>query len=548
MTVFSSKIAKAVLAASSALALTFSLIQPAQAEDAPVPTLFSASDVATRPITEDSVGMQMFGWNWNSLATECPGHLGPNGINWILVMPPSDHINGTEWWIHYQPTSYQLNSDLGTATEFAAMVKACNDAGVQVVVDAVVNHMAGSSGVSYAGVKYGTNLNFFNADGTPLYTAANFHEGLAKTDPHYCDHNINNWDAEPERFDCRFPGLPDLATEQPYVQQQIAKYLNSMLDLGVAGFRIDAAKHMPPADIASIEALLHGKPYIVQEVPGGKSQNADYLATGDVWAWDTVNDANKFFSRPGSVYSAGIWDTLADFNFNPSSKSLTWVTNHDTEHHGGAVNYHQTGLYQLAFVWDLAVRFGKPMLYSAYTYSYSNSDGSAPRVDNKIADAKCASDTGPLFGSSKVKKTVIVKKKKVTKYVTVVNRATDSYKPGYFTCVQRWTAIAGMTAFHHSVGRAEVSNTYAKLGTLAFARTGKGYIVINSAVANYAAKKMATGLPAGVYCDLITGGGNPVKTPGSACVGTKVTVASDGTLTATVPGISAIAITVDSKL
>ena len=44
-----------------------------------------------------------------------------------------------------------------------------------------------------------------------------------------------------------------------------------MLDLGVAGFRVDASKHMWPQDLAAIEAgtkdtIFGGKPFYMHEV------------------------------------------------------------------------------------------------------------------------------------------------------------------------------------------------------------------------------------------------------------------------------------------
>lgn len=55
------------------------------------------------------------------------------------------------------------------------------------------------------------------------------------------------------------------------------EYMNHLIDLGVAGFRIDAAKHMWPADLKKIVASLknlnteygfspNSKPFVFQEV------------------------------------------------------------------------------------------------------------------------------------------------------------------------------------------------------------------------------------------------------------------------------------------
>jgi alpha-amylase len=43
-------------------------------------------------------------------------------------------------------------------------------------------------------------------------------------------------------------------------------HLNDILSLGAAGFRFDAAKHMPVADLQNIYGRLSKKPYVVSEV------------------------------------------------------------------------------------------------------------------------------------------------------------------------------------------------------------------------------------------------------------------------------------------
>lgn len=62
-----------------------------------------------------------------------------------------------------------------------------------------------------------------------------------------------------------------------YVRETIIEFMNHLVDLGVAGFRVDAAKHMWPEDLSVIYSSLknlntkHGfadgsKPFIFQEV------------------------------------------------------------------------------------------------------------------------------------------------------------------------------------------------------------------------------------------------------------------------------------------
>lgn len=61
------------------------------------------------------------------------------------------------------------------------------------------------------------------------------------------------------------------------MRSMIADYLNKLIDIGVAGFRIDASKHMWPGDIKAVLDKLHNlntnwfpagsRPFIFQEVP-----------------------------------------------------------------------------------------------------------------------------------------------------------------------------------------------------------------------------------------------------------------------------------------
>lgn len=68
-----------------------------------------------------------------------------------------------------------------------------------------------------------------------------------------------------------------------YVRNTLVNFLNHLIDLGVAGFRIDAAKHMHPDDLKIIFGRLknlntyygfqkNAKAFIYQEISGqGKS-------------------------------------------------------------------------------------------------------------------------------------------------------------------------------------------------------------------------------------------------------------------------------------
>ena len=97
---------------------------------------------ATPPGTRKVIA-NLFEWNWTSVASECQNFLGPRGYGYVQVSPPQEHVRGDQWWVAYQPVSYLIKSRKGTRAQFQSMVNSYNNAGVKVIVNAVINHMTG---------------------------------------------------------------------------------------------------------------------------------------------------------------------------------------------------------------------------------------------------------------------------------------------------------------------------------------------------------------------------------------------------------------------
>jgi alpha-amylase len=518
------------LTAISASSLLIMLFAGAPAKAATGPD----NPVPNKLITSQSVGIQMFMYNWNSIGSECVNVLGPEGIDWVQTSPPQEHVNGAQWWVHYQPVSYKLESSLGTERQFRAMVAKCNSVGVQVIVDAVINHMANSSGVGYAG----SSFSKYNYPG--IYNSTDFHAGLTDhSSPRYCTHSINSYDSIPETTSCELGGLPDLATEKPNVRQTIADYLNHMLDIGVAGFRVDAAKHIGSDDLSAIVSMLHPvnghAPYISSEVIGSAAQNSPFTQlsyngtnnVGDVWSWgskDTFKTALKSMdlSSFGNLgWSAG---------FNGSDNTITIVSNHDDEHHGpSALTYRDTTRYTLASMVLLAVPFGKPELYTGYAFTDENNGPGTDYSVNPngvVMDAWC-----PLVDSKPTK-------------------IQDG--SGLYACLQRQTAIKAMIDWHHQAGTSPAANVTtfagANYGLLSFSR-GTNFVAMNP-LGTPRTITVKTGLAAGTYCDSVSGGVVAFKTVKKvkSCLGTKVIVNAKGSASITIAGTTAVALTMANKI
>ncbi|GAB4084694.1 carbohydrate-binding module family 20 domain-containing protein [Myceligenerans cantabricum] len=435
----------------------------------------SSKDAAasTPPRDDKDVILNLFQWTWTSVAAECTDTIGPAGFGYVQVSPPNEHVTGTQWWTSYQPVSYQIESKLGTRAEFAAMVDACDDAGVGVIADAVVNHMAAGSGSGVAGSTYGQD----SFPGT--YSAPDFND---------CKRDISNYGDRWEVQNCRLVSLQDLRTGSGYVRGRLADYLDDLTSLGVEGFRIDAAKHMPADDLAAIKAQTSGA-FWVQEVIGAAGepiQPSEYTGTGDVHEFAYGRQLKSDFD--GQIKNLR---QIGDGKL-PSGVASVFVDNHDTERNGETMNYQWGAKYVLANTFMLSWPYGSPSVYSGY--EFSDHDAGVPGSTNtSVPDADCG---------------------------------------GVFTCTQRWTEIRGMVGFHNEVSGTGVTNWWDDgANNIGYGRGQSGYVAINN-TGSSVNRTYQTSLPAGEYCDVVAA---------SDC---SVTWEVDGSgrLDATLPAYGALAV------
>jgi alpha-amylase len=458
----------------------------------------------------------LFEWNWNSIGRECTDVLGPGGYGGVQVSPPADSLKRTQlgdgsdtilhpWWEVYQPADYELGGRMGTEAQFKTMVTTCRKAGVKVYVDAVINHMTGQGSVSYGGREY----SHFDYPG--LYSAANFHQ--KGPDCTSSTGGIEDFNNLIQVRKCELVGLSDLRTETPAVRAKIAGYLNKLIGYGVSGFRVDAAKHIGQPDLAAIQSLLHrtadGKrPYFALEVFGGGPGLLNpeaFTGVGDVLGLDAdVQIKNAFKSYPENA--TGSIATLKAFGAGlpPSSKTLTFVQNHDTERNGDALNYKDGATNILANQFLLAYGYGRPQVYSSFTWKVSD-DSPPSNADGIITDTDCDSSA--------------------------------------WACVDRDPGVLGLVSFHNRVGHARVTNWWDDGQNLvSFNRGRTGFVALNNDKAA-ASRTFATGLPAGTYCDVAHG-----TKSGNSCSGPTVKVDAAGQAAISVPAKSAVAFTSADRL
>lgn len=473
------------------------------------------------------VAVHLFEWKWNDIATECENVLGPAGYAAVQVSPPQEHsITPTyDWSERYQPVSYSIaRSRSGTGAEFASMVGRCQTAGVGIIVDAVINHMTnfpspgvGSNGTAYSKYEY-----------PGLYIQADFHAPCA----------LNNYQSAANVQDCELFSLPDLHTGSASVRTKIADYLLMLARLGVAGFRIDAAKHIQQVELDSIIGLVNQTltgearplPYFYLEVIGGSGEALsarDYFGEGyasggaaDITEFTFTGVGDKFRKvggqylaqlnpngTPGNQFSPLAWGLM------PSDKAVVFLQNHDTQHSCG-LSYRDGATYRVANVWMLAQPYGYPSILSSYAFNCPAGNSMGPPSDGggHTNDVSCAA-------------------------------SLETATVGTWVCEHRDPYLRNMVSFRRVVAGTDVNHWWDNgANAIGFSRGNQGFVAINRESATVAAT-VTTGLPAGTYCDRLTGGRN-----GAACVGTPIVVDAGGAIQLSLASNTAIAIDSASKL
>ncbi|HWC75582.1 MAG TPA: alpha-amylase family protein [Gemmatimonadales bacterium] len=459
----------------------------------PRPTL-SPTYRPTGHMAAGDVMVHLFEWKWTDIASECENVLGPAGFKAVQISPPQEHsiVPTHDWSERYQPVSYSLQrSRSGTGAEFADMVARCNAAGVGIIVDAVINHMTNypSPGVGSNGTAY-TKYNY-----PGLYTETDFHSPCVVTD--YQDAaNVQ---------DCELLSLPDLNTGLASVREKIADYLIGLAQGGgggggVAGFRIDAAKHIQQVELDDILNRLNSTltaggrplPYVYLEVSGGAGEALsphDYFGEGyssggaaDITEFTFTGVGNKFRKLygehisqlnpngpPGNQFSEAAWGLM------PSDKAVVFLQNHDTQHNCG-ISYRDGNVFRLANVWMLAQPYGYPSILSSYAFNCPAENSMGPPSD---ADGWTTAVTCPAS------------------WATVPD--------GQWVCEHRDPYIRNMVGFRHLVAGTDINHWWDDgADAIAFTRGDKGFVAINDG-ASTVDTTISTGMASGTYLDLLTG-------------------------------------------
>lgn len=222
--------------------------------------------------------------------------LGITGI-WFMPIHPSQSYHKYDVRDYYE-----IDPEYGTLSDFDALIAACDERGINVIIDLVVNHTGNDNEWFLSAVDYLKNLPadaqpsaadckyidyyFFNQEGGPGFHAI---EGT-------------NWYYEGQFS----PNMPDLNLASEAVRAEITNVMTYWIDKGVSGFRLDAAKEFYSGNIsANVEVLS----WIQQTATSLKE---DCYLVAEVW---------ESFGSITQYYTSGI-TSIFDFPFGNSSGKI----------------------------------------------------------------------------------------------------------------------------------------------------------------------------------------------------------------------------------
>jgi len=456
------------------------------------------STLRRKPNGRSQVFVHLFEWSWDDVARECEDWLGPKGYAAVQVSPPTEHKQGSEWWTRYQPVTYNLTSRSGGESAFASMVKRCKAAGVGIYVDTVFNHCAAGSGTSIAG-------NSYSSRSYPLFGPEDFHHryldltgNCAVSD--YSDvHNVQL---------CDLQGLPDLCTDCEHVQDAIAAYLSHLVELGVAGIRIDAAKHIAVKDLETIFKKAKGGDALFKYAEVSKATTTDavqeeaYLKLGDVTEFNYYSQLDPSIADLGRLFTLESLESSS--SLIPGDGAVVFVDNHDTQRSKDTTHarltYKSGKLYTLANIFMLAYPYGYPQVMSSF--HFDDFDQGPPK-------SSVHRDSGLGCGDQD------------------------------WVCEHRWTGIANMVKWRRSAADTPITHFQA-LGedTVSFCRGKVACVAVNRHDSDDWEVTLALPLPHGEYCDV-------AQSDGPDC--TVVKVDQHGKAHLTVPALGFVALHAGSR-
>ncbi len=257
--------------------------------------------------------------------------LGIGGI-WLMPIMPSPSYHG------YDVTDYQaVNPDYGTLEDFQEMLEACHERGIRVIIDFVVNHTSSEHPWFLSSKEKDSEYRdwYVWSDTRPAQAGPWGQNAWYQSGGSY--YYAPFWS-----------GMPDLNYNQPKGTEAMYDATKFWLDLGVDGFRVDAARYLVEDGVTlqdskgSIEWFQNWREYYT-------GINPEAYTVGEVWTdtqviakyGEPTRGMQEYFMFDlagdilGGLYSPDpsriIASYLETLEYFPDQQFATFLTNHDQQ-------------------------------------------------------------------------------------------------------------------------------------------------------------------------------------------------------------------------
>lgn len=274
-------------------------------------------------------GVMFHAWNWSFNAVkENLKDLAESGFTSVQVSPIQPNKGNAssktcDWWQFYQPTDFSIGNALGNASDFKDMCTEADKLGIKIIVDVVANHLANNTG-------NGNHAKWDRCDKIPAYLKDNdslWHEE-SKGGFNYNDNDRTSMTQGAI-------GMPGLNTANKELQNIIADFVNKAQDLGAAGFRFDAAKHI---ELPTDQVASDFWPTITDKI---KAKDSDSFIYGEILneCGTDIKNYTKYLKVTDNQYGWNVLDSVINCNAglaqnyykqDAPKNFITWVESHDT--------------------------------------------------------------------------------------------------------------------------------------------------------------------------------------------------------------------------
>ncbi len=397
---------------------------------------------------------------------------------------------------------YTIDPEFGTEEDLKELLALCHERNVKVILDLVINHT-------------GPNHPWFTA-------FKNAHKNGDTSDPYYdfytyygageeapAGRTFAKIQGSSDYYECNFSGsMPELNYDNEAVRQAILDVAKYYLDLGVDGFRFDAAKYIY---FGNNEKSGEFWQWYMDEL---RAVKPDVYAVAEVWDSDGVTDAYypalNCFNFTTSQASGLIAQTAQAGNvnkytsyvdsyldritaLNEDAMIVPFIANHDTDRAAGYLTEASGQIRVAANLYLLSS--GSPFIYYGEELGERGSRGGANtdanrRLKMEWGDGDTVEDPeGTTYGSDRVSASAVEQMAdgdslfSYYKKLIMIRKANPAICRGDYTALEFTdTKVGGFTASYEGTTVAVLHNTSKAAETVDLSGVGLDAAGINAAI------------------------------------------------------------------